>query len=72
VSLRATRALAVLFFLAYAVAVTWPGVLPFNRIRPLVFGLPFVMVWIALWIVGGVLVLWWVDRVEARHRGRGD
>ena len=71
-SLRATRTLAVLFFLAYAVAVTWPGVLPFNRIRPLILGLPFIMVWVALWIVGGILVLWWLDRVEARHRAQED
>jgi len=26
----------------------WPGLLPFNRIYPLIFGLPFVMAWLTL------------------------
>lgn len=68
-SLVAARTLAVLYFLAYAVAVTWPGIVPFNRVRPFIFGLPFVMAWVAMWIVGSLFVLWTLDRVEARHRG---
>lgn len=67
----AARALAALYFVAFAVAVTWPGVVPFNRVRPFVLGLPFVMVWTALWVLGSLFVLWWLDRVEARHR-RGE
>jgi hypothetical protein len=67
------RAGAALFFLAFAVGVTWPGVTPFNRVHPLVLGLPFNMAWVAFWIVGGALVLWGLDRVETRHRsGRGE
>lgn len=62
------RVLAVAYFVAYAVVVTWPGALPFNRVRPLVLGLPFSMAWIALWIVGAGLVLWALDRTEARYR----
>jgi hypothetical protein len=62
------RGLAVAYFLAYAVVVTWPGALPFNRVRPLVLGLPFSMAWIAFWIVGAGLVLWALDRTEARYR----
>lgn len=61
---RAVRTLAAVFFLLYAVALTWPGMLPFNRIRPFVLGLPFSMFWAAAWIVGGMLVLWIVHRVE--------
>lgn len=47
---------AVAFFVLYALAVTWPGMIPFNRIRPFVLGLPFSLVWPALWIVLGLLV----------------
>jgi hypothetical protein len=64
------RVLAAAYFVAYAVVVTWPGALPFNRVRPLVLGLPFSMAWIALWIVGAGLVLWALDRSEARYRTR--
>lgn len=70
-SLGAVRALAVAYFLAYAVAVTWPGMLPFNRVRPTVLGLPFSMVWVAFWIAGSGLVLWALDRSEERHRRAG-
>ena len=64
------RALTVAFFALYAVAVTWPGFVPFNRIRPLVLGLPFSMAWVTLWIVGGALVLWMLDRAERRSGRR--
>lgn len=47
---------AVAFFVLYALAVTWPGMIPFNRIRPFVLGLPFSLFWAALWIVLGLLV----------------
>jgi hypothetical protein len=71
VKLATARTLTILYFIGYAVAVTWPGIVPFNRVRPTVLGLPFVMVWMALWIVGALFVLWGLDRVEARHR-RGE
>jgi hypothetical protein len=70
VSVRLARTLAVVFLAAYAVAVTWPGIIPFNRVFPLVLGLPFNMVWIALWISAGCAVLWWVDRAESAERRR--
>jgi len=67
-NVRWVRRGAVAFFILFALAVTWPGMLPFNRIEPLVFGLPFSMAWIAFWVAGSFLVLLVVDRVEARHR----
>lgn len=67
----AVRTLAAVFFLLYAVALTWPGMLPANRIRPFVLGLPFSMFWAAAWIVGGMLVLWIVHRVEGGDDGHG-
>ncbi|MBT8396432.1 MAG: DUF3311 domain-containing protein [Gemmatimonadetes bacterium] len=57
-----------LFFVLFVLAVTWPGMIPFNRIYPLVFGLPFSMFWIALWVFASFLVLLLVDRTEGRAR----
>jgi hypothetical protein len=49
-----------------AVALTYPGILPFNHIRPFVFGLPFVFFWVALWVVLGLLMLLITDAIESR------
>ena len=72
-TLRRVRRFVVVFFLLMTVAVTWPGMLPFNRVRPLVLGLPFSLVWPALWIVAGCVVLfvleWAWERAEAERRG---
>jgi hypothetical protein len=72
VSLRTARGLTAAYFTAALVAVTWPGLLPFARIRPFVLGLPFSMAWIAAWIAGSVVVLYLLDRVERGHRGPDD
>lgn len=70
-SVRVARALAGGYLVLMVVAVTWPGVVPFNRVEPAVLGLPFVMAWIAGWVAGAVPVLWLLDRAEARFpRGR--
>lgn len=61
------------FFLAYAAAVTWPGAVPFNRIRPLVLGMPLSMVWVAGWLVlafGVLLVLDWTETRDEDRRSR--
>lgn len=58
-----------LFFLLFVVAVTWPGMIPGNRIYPLILGLPFSMAWIATWVVLAFLVLALLDRAEGKHRG---
>ena len=70
--LGTARALAIGYFLAMAAAVTWPGLVPFSRIRPFLLGLPFSMAWIAAWVAGSVLVLWALERVEKRHRREQD
>jgi len=64
---RRVRWAVAVFFLAYVAGVTWPGAVPFNRIRPLVLGLPLSLAWVALWLVlsFGVLVL--LDRFETRE-----
>jgi hypothetical protein len=68
VSIRWVRLGAGLFLILFAIAVTWPGMVPFNRIHPLILGLPFSMAWIALWVVLSFLVLLLVDRLEGRAR----
>ncbi len=61
---------AVGFFLLFLLAVTWPGMVPFNRVRPFLLGLPFSMAWIALWVLGSFLVLLLLDLMEDGGRGK--
>jgi preprotein translocase subunit SecY len=68
-SVRTARVLAVAYFVLFAAAVTWPGMVPFNRIRPLILGLPFSLAWIALWVTGGVFVLWMLHVAERKGDG---
>ena len=67
-SIHWARRGAILFFLLFIVAVTWPGMILGNHIFPLVLGLPFSMVWIASWVVLSFLVLIFLDRAEERAR----
>ena len=71
-SLKVARGLTATYLLVALYFVTWPGLVPFARIEPLVLGLPFSMAWIAGWIAGVVVVLYLLDRVERRHRNGDD
>lgn len=71
-SLKTARILASTYFVLALVFVTWPGIVPFARVEPLVLGLPFSMAWIAGWVAGSVPVLWLLDRVERRYREGDD
>ncbi|MEE2898705.1 MAG: DUF3311 domain-containing protein [Gemmatimonadota bacterium] len=71
-SLKTARALTIAYLALMTISVTWPGLLPFARIEPLILGLPFSMAWIAGWVAGSVVVLYLLDRVERRHRQEGD
>ena len=71
-SLRLARTLTGVYFGLMLVAVTWPGLVPFARVQPLILGLPFSMAWIAAWIAGSVMVLFLLDRVEKRYRDAED
>ena len=42
------RGAVVAFLVLDGLLAIWPGLLPFNRIYPLIFGLPFVMAWLTL------------------------
>lgn len=74
-SVRTARILAAAYFACYALAVVWPGYVPFNRVEPMILGLPLSMAWPTLWLLGAVAVLFLLDRVECRARedeGPGD
>ena len=71
-SLRTARVLTCIYLALAMFFVTWPGLVPFARIEPLVLGLPFSMAWIAGWIAGSVFVLYGLARVERRHRDGED
>jgi len=66
VKIHRIRGGAILFFLLFVGAVTWPGMILGNRIFPLVLGLPFSMVWIASWVLASFLVLLGLDLAEGR------
>ncbi len=48
--------IAMVYFTAMAIAITFPGIRPFNTIQPLIFGLPFVFAWVLSWVVGAVVI----------------
>jgi hypothetical protein len=65
-SLRLKRTaawVAIVYFVAMAIALTFPGIIPFNMIRPFVFGVPFVFAWYIAWVVGALCVFGFLDKV---------
>lgn len=60
---------AIACFTLYTLALTWPGALLFNRVRPFVLGMPFSMFWVALWVVLGGVALWVIDRAIDHGEG---
>ncbi len=53
---RSAGWIAAVYFVAMAVAITFPGIRPFNTIRPFVFGIPFVFAWVLSWVLGALVV----------------
>jgi len=60
---RAATWTAIVYFIAMAIALTFPGINPFNTIKPFVFGIPFVFAWYILWILGALCVFGFLDKV---------
>jgi len=69
---KSVRFVAWAFFLANVGAVTWPGLTLFNRVDPKIFGLPFIMVWLAGWLVASLVVLAWIEHVSHGLAANGD
>jgi len=66
--IRLVPALAVLYYAAMIFFVTYPGYVPFDRVRPFVLGMPFSLFWQVCWIVGAGLVLGGVFLWEKKRR----
>ncbi|MEM8800588.1 MAG: hypothetical protein AAGF15_10970, partial [Pseudomonadota bacterium] len=47
-SVRAVRLFVAAYILVFLLATVWPGALLFNRVEPLILGLPFNLFFIAL------------------------
>lgn len=58
---HSVRLVASAFFIANVLAVIWPGLPYFNRVEPLIFGLPFIMAWLASWLLASLVVLAWIE-----------
>ena len=73
---RTLGLLVAAYFLVMAVAVTYPGYIPANTIRPLVLGFPFSLAWQVFWIFGSIAVLGgfylWEKKDRPRHHGSAD
>ncbi|MGH7476632.1 MAG: DUF3311 domain-containing protein [Longimicrobiales bacterium] len=52
------------YLTASTIALTAPDFLSFNRVQPLVLGLPLSLFWVAAWVAAGVVVFVVVDRLE--------
>ena len=65
-SQRAAAWIAIVYFIAMAVAVTFPGIAPFNKIRPFVLGVPFVFAWYLFWVIGALFVFLYLHRTSAK------
>jgi hypothetical protein len=65
-SVRTLQRIAVGYIVVGAIALTWPGVLPFSRSLPRVLGLPFNLFWVAAWAVLGFVVLVALERAVTR------
>lgn len=63
----AVRIFAAVYFVLMAIAVTFPGVRPFNTIRPMILGLPFSFAWVVGWVIGAGVVFYLVYLVENRR-----
>ncbi len=60
---RTATWIAVVYFVAMAIVLTFPGVIPFNSIRPLVLGVPFIFAWYIAWVIGALCVFGFLDKV---------
>ena len=64
---RTARWLVLLWGAGYVVCLSWPGLTVFNRIEPKILGMPFVMAFVAGWLVLGLVVLILLDRAVTRE-----
>lgn len=63
---RAVRWFAGFYFVAMALAVTYPGVSLVNTIQPRILGFPFAFAWVVMWVIGAGVTFYLVYRFEDR------
>lgn len=69
---RLVPMVAIAYYVAMLIFLTYPGYVPFSRIRPFVLGMPFALFWQVVWISGAIAVLTAVYLWEIRRgAGRG-
>lgn len=68
-SKRTVRVLFGVFLVVNLLVITYPAAVPFNRVEPLVLGLPFNLFWVALWVALGGLALLLLHLSERRGEG---
>ena len=61
---KTVRRITAVYFVIFLLAVIWPGFTLFNHVRPLILGLPFNLVVITAFILGGMGVLYLLYRTE--------
>lgn len=59
---RTAVVLAFAYFIAMTVLVTFPGLSVANRVEPYILGLPFVLAWFMGWMIGALVVLFFLHR----------
>ncbi len=65
--LRTWRRITWIYYILFAIAVTWPVQALVNNPTPFVLGLPRQMAWAAGWVLGSLVVLWRLDAARTRE-----
>ena len=55
-----------IYFIAMALFVTFPGVKIANKVEPYILGLPFILAWYMGWIIGSVVIFYFLYRQAQR------
>lgn len=61
---RSSTVVGIVYFSLMVIAVTFPGVAPFNTIHPYVFGIPFTLLWDLMWVTGSLFVFYFLYRAH--------
>ena len=66
--LKRIRLAVVAYMIFFLGVTTWPGVMLVNRVQPLILGLPFNLFFLALIIMGALVLLAALYRAEQSAR----
>lgn len=65
--MRPVTLFAFAYFIAMTIACTFPFLNLVTRVRPFVFGVPFMMAWFAGWVIGALFVFLMLYRSETHE-----